>query len=125
VERCIFNFAHIGVDANWNTLRALGSEAARFSDQGKQSGFYAELVSSSFNGSAVIGWTSSTAGSYNFTAPPGGAALAGSYSLKGTTTTWVPLLYTDGSTLGLVNAANPDSGPATTHTLRSSGKYNR
>ena len=73
------------------------------------------------DGSAVIGWTSSTAGAYNFTAMPGGAAVAGSYSLNGTTTTWLPLLDTDGSTLGLVNAANPDSGPVTTYTYDPSG----
>jgi hypothetical protein len=73
------------------------------------------------NGSAVIGWNSATAGSYNFLSLPGGGAVAGSYSLNGTTTTWVPLLDTDGSKIGLVNAANPDSGPATTYTYSPSG----
>jgi hypothetical protein len=71
--------------------------------------------------STVIGWTSGTAGAYNFTAMPGGGAVAGSYTLNGTTTTWLPLLDTDGSTLGVVNAANPDSGPVTTYTYDPSG----
>jgi hypothetical protein len=38
-----------------------------------------------------------------------------------TTTTWVPLLDQDGSTLGLVSAANPDAGPVTTYTYDPSG----
>ena len=59
---------------------------------------------------------SPTARAYNFTTMPGGAALAGSYTASGRTTTWLPLLDADGSTLGLVNAANPDSGPVTNYT---------
>jgi len=39
------------------------------------------------DGSALIGWTSPTAGAYNFTTMPGGGALAGSYTASGTTTT--------------------------------------
>ena len=52
---------------------------------------------------------------------PGGGALAGLYTASGTTTTWVPLLDQDGSTLGLVNAANPDSGPVTNYAYDPSG----
>jgi hypothetical protein len=62
------------------------------------------------DGSTVIGWTSTSAGAYNFLTIPGGAALAGSFTSGGTTTTWVPLLDQDGSTIGLVNAAQVDSG---------------
>jgi hypothetical protein len=51
----------------------------------------------------------------------GGGAVAGSYTASGTTTTWVPLLDQDGSTLGLVNAAQVDSPPATTYTYDPSG----
>jgi hypothetical protein len=73
------------------------------------------------DGSALLGWTSTSAGAYNFLTIPGGAALAGSYTSNGTTTTWVPLLDQDGSTIGLVNAAQVDSGPVTTYTYTPSG----
>ena len=73
------------------------------------------------DGSAMIGWNSTTAGAYNFTTMQGGGPLAGSYTASGTTTTWVPLLDLDGSTLGLLNAANPPSGPVTTYTYDPSG----
>lgn len=72
------------------------------------------------DGSTMIGWTTSGA-SYNFLTIPGGAAVAGSYTAGGTTTTWVPLLDQDGSTIGLVNAAQPDSGPVTNYTYDPSG----
>jgi len=52
---------------------------------------------------------------------PAGGALAGSYTANGTTTTWVPLLDQDGSTIGLVNGAQVDSGPVTTYTYDPSG----
>jgi hypothetical protein len=73
------------------------------------------------DGSAVICWNSPSAGSYNFLSLPGGGAVAGSYSLNGTTTTWVPLLDTSGSTIGLVNAAATGSPPSTTYTYSPSG----
>ena len=63
----------------------------------------------------------SSLGFYNFLSLPGGGTVAGSYSLNGTTTTWVPLLDTSGSTIGLVNAAQPDAGPSTTYTYSPSG----
>ena len=44
------------------------------------------------------------------------AALAGSFTSGGTTTTWVPLIDASGSTLGLWNAASPQSRLATTNT---------
>ena len=74
-----------------------------------------------YDGSQMIGWNSTTAGAYNFTTMPGGGPLAGSYTAGGTTTTWVPLLDADGSTLGLVNAANVDSPPVTTYTYDPAG----
>ncbi len=46
--------------------------------------------------------------------------MAGSFT-SGGTTAWVPLLDASGSTLGLVNAANVDAGPATTYTYDPSG----
>jgi hypothetical protein len=73
------------------------------------------------DGSAVIGWNSPSAGSYSFLRLPGGGAVAGSYSLNGTTTTWVPLLDTSGSTIALVNAAATNSPPSTTYTYSPSG----
>ena len=81
----------------------------------------AYTLSFAHDGSAVIGWNSPTAGSYNFLSLPGGGAVAGSYSLNGTTTTWVPLLDTSGSTIGLVNAAATGSPPSTTYTYSPSG----
>jgi hypothetical protein len=73
-----------------------------------------------YDGSTMIGW-SETGASYNFTTLPGGGALAGSFTANDTTTTWVPLIDTSGSTIGLVNAANVDSGPVTTYTYDPSG----
>jgi hypothetical protein len=75
-----------------------------------------------YDGSAMIGWNSTAAGAYNFTTMPGGGAVAGSYTSNGTTTTWLPLLDTDGSTLGLVPAA---SGPSTTYTYDPAGNPSR
>jgi hypothetical protein len=78
-----------------------------------------------YDGSAMIGWNSTAAGAYNFTTMPGGGAVAGSYTSNGTTTTWLPLLDTDGSTLGLVPATNPASGPSTTYTYDPAGNPSR
>jgi hypothetical protein len=39
----------------------------------------------------------------------------------GTPTTWVPLTDLDGSTIALVNAASPDSGPVTSFVYDPSG----
>ena len=79
------------------------------------------ILNFDYDGSAMIGWSSTAAGSYNFTTTPGGGALAGSFTANDTTTTWVPLIDTSGSTIGLVNAANVDSGPVTTYTYDPSG----
>ena len=57
----------------------------------------------------------------HFATLPGGGALAGSFTANGTTTTWVPLIDTSGSTIGLVNAAATGSPPATTYTYDPSG----
>jgi hypothetical protein len=51
-------------------------------------------------------------------------ALAGSYTSNGTTTTWVPLIDASGSTIALVNAASPQSTPATTYTYDPAGNPN-
>jgi hypothetical protein len=51
----------------------------------------------------------------------GGAALAGSYTSGGTTTTWVPLTDINGSTIGLVNSGSPTSPPGATYTYDPSG----
>jgi YD repeat-containing protein len=75
-----------------------------------------------YDGSSMIGWnTSGLSPSYNFLTIPGGAALAGSFTSGGTTTTWVPVVDASGSTLGLVNAASPQSGMVTTYTYDPSG----
>ena len=47
--------------------------------------------------------------------------MAGSYTASGTTTTSAPLFDLDGSTIGLVNAANVDAGPVTNYTYDPSG----
>ncbi len=73
------------------------------------------------DGSAVLGWTSSSAGSYNFMTVPGGAAVAGSFTSGGTTTSWVPLIDTSGSTIALVNAASTQPPAATTYTYDPAG----
>jgi hypothetical protein len=49
-------------------------------------------------------------------------SFAGSFTSGGFTTTWVLLIHASGSTLGLVNAANVDGGPATTYTYDPSGQ---
>jgi hypothetical protein len=73
-------------------------------------------------GWSMIGWnTSGSSPSYNFLTIPGGGALAGTFTSGGTTTTWVPVIDASGSTLGLVNAATPQSGMATTYTYDPSG----
>jgi hypothetical protein len=70
----------------------------------------------------MIGWnTAGSTPSYNFLTIPGGGALARTFTSGGTTTTWVPLVDASGSTLGLVNAASPQSGMATTYTYDPSG----
>ena len=75
-----------------------------------------------YDGSSMIGWnTGVSSPSYNFLTIPGGGALAGSFTSGGTTTTWVPVVDASGSTLGLVNAASPQSGMATTYTYDPSG----
>jgi hypothetical protein len=75
-----------------------------------------------YDGSSMIGWnTLGSSPSYNFLTIPGGGALAGSFTSGGTTTTWVPLIDASGSTLGLWNAASPQSGLATTYTYDPSG----
>jgi hypothetical protein len=75
-----------------------------------------------YEGSSMIGWnTGGSSPSYNFLTIPGGGALAGSFTSGGTTTTWVPVVDASGSTLGLVNAASPQSGMATTYTYDPSG----
>jgi hypothetical protein len=75
-----------------------------------------------YDGSSMIGWnTAGSSPSYNFLSTPGGAALAGWFTSGGTTSTWVPLIDASGSTLGLVNAASPQSGLVTTYTYDPSG----
>jgi len=70
------------------------------------------------DGSSLIASADSVSGgTWSFL--PGG--IAGSFTSGGVTTTWVPLLDTDGSNIGLVSAAQPDSGPATTITYDPSG----
>ncbi len=70
----------------------------------------------------MIGWNcSGSSPSYNFLTTPGGGALAGSFTSGGITTTWVPIIDASGSTIGLVNAASPQSGMATTYTYDPSG----
>src|SRR5258708_5152059 len=58
---------------------------------------------------------------YIFPTAPGGGPWAGSFTANGTTTTWVPLIDTSGSTIALVNAASTQSQPATTYTYDPSG----
>jgi len=58
---------------------------------------------------------------WDFLGLPGGGAVAGSFSSGGTTTTWVPLIDASGSTIALVNAASPQSTPATTYTYDPAG----
>jgi hypothetical protein len=47
--------------------------------------------------------------------------VAGSYTSRGNTTTWVPLLDLDGSTIALVNATQTQPPTATTFTYDPSG----
>jgi YD repeat-containing protein len=70
------------------------------------------------DGSSVVGSFDSVAGN-TWTFLPGG--LAGSLTTSSGTTTWVPLLDKDGTTIALVNAANVNSGPETTFTYDPSG----
>jgi len=74
------------------------------------------------DGSSMIGWSGGGyAGSYSFLTLPGGGTLAGSYTLGGSTTTWVPLVDASGTTIALVNKASLQSAPATTYTYDPSG----
>ncbi|HYB91772.1 MAG TPA: hypothetical protein VEC38_12090 [Candidatus Binataceae bacterium] len=75
------------------------------------------------DGSSVLGWLDSTGNYWNFLSLPGGGAVAGSYTASGATTTLVPLIDGSGSTIGLVNAAQVNSGPVTTYTYDPSGKF--
>ena len=52
---------------------------------------------------------------------PPNLGLAGSFTVNGTTTTWVPLIEASGSTIALVNAANVVAGPVTTYTYDPAG----
>jgi hypothetical protein len=80
------------------------------------------ILTFEYGGSSMIGWnTNGSNPSYNFLTTPGGTALAGSFNSGSTTTTWVPLIDASGSTIALVNAASPQSGPATTYTYDPSG----
>ncbi len=74
------------------------------------------------DGATMIGWTSISLGAfYDFLDIPGGGAVAGSFTSGGSTTTWVPLIDAAGSTIALVNAASPQSTPATTYTYDPAG----
>ncbi|MFZ1886960.1 MAG: hypothetical protein WAU33_02935 [Candidatus Binataceae bacterium] len=73
------------------------------------------------DGGGVAGWVDSPSGNLWSFLTAGGAALAGSYTTAGTTTTWVPLTDINGSTIGLVNSAAPTSPPGATYTYDPSG----
>jgi YD repeat-containing protein len=70
------------------------------------------------DGSSIIGSFDSTTGNA-WTLLPGG--LAGSLTTSSGTTTWVPLLDKDGTTIALVNTANVNALPQTTVTYDPSG----
>jgi YD repeat-containing protein len=68
------------------------------------------------DGSAMAGWIDPYSGnSWNFF-EVSGATLAGAYATSAGTTTWVPLIDANGSTIALINPASPSSPPATTYT---------
>ena len=74
-----------------------------------------------YDGGVLAGWLDSQSTNlWNFLTA-GGVALAGSYRAGSTTTTWVPLLDANGSTIALVNAAAPGSPPSTSYTYDPSG----
>ncbi len=73
------------------------------------------------DGGSVLGWWDSSGNSWDFLNLPGGGALAGSNTIGGTMTTWVPLIDASGSTIALVNAASTGSSPTTTYTYDPSG----
>jgi YD repeat-containing protein len=76
------------------------------------------------DGSSVLGWWNYlTADTYDFLEAPGGGTVAGTFTpgSGGTPTTLVPLTDLDGSTIALVNAATPDSGPVTSFVYDPSG----
>ena len=121
-----------GLSFNWNPRNQVSSVSGGVAAQFSYDGLGRREISNAtppgaiqnfeYDGSSMIGWnTSGSSPSYNFLATPGGGALAGLFTSGGTTTTWVPLIDASGSTLGLVSAASPQSGIATTYTYDPSG----
>ena len=111
-----------GLTLTWsarNQAANVGGFSEQYDGLGRREANSAGL-SFQYDGSTMIGW-SETGASYNFTTLPGGGALAGSFTSGGTTTTWVPLLDPDGTTIALVNAANVQAGPVTTYTYDPAG----
>jgi hypothetical protein len=75
-----------------------------------------DSISFLYDGSSVLGFLDSASeSSWNFQEPPGGDVIAGTVTTADTTTTWVPLLDADGSTIALVNAAQLTSSPETSY----------
>ena len=108
----------------WNARNELSSISGGVTEEYDVLGRRVKSTSGTSNlslihdGSSVIGSLDSVSGN-TWSLLPGG--LAGSLTSNGTTTTWVPLLDADGSTIALVNAANTGASPTTFFSYDPSG----
>jgi hypothetical protein len=102
-----------------NQLASAGSTTYQYDGLGRREN--AGGITFQYDGSTLIGWSAGLGGSYSFTTLPGGTALAGSFTGLHGTTTSVPLIDLDGTTIGLVDASNVNGGPVTTYTYDPSG----